>query len=322
MPESRKTRFLLISTNAATYIRGVRQLASFFLLAVSLGCSFAGEYLVIFKQHVSANSTPGVEECDQLEVYHGYSKLINKGKPSVEIKSGALIGIIQKRDYAKISGYAETFPALKPVLDEIQTRWKTELEEFREKQLSAQKAFSETVAPSDGITTLDGREYRGKIQKSGDYGISITTVDGVTSIGMAELSSADLKTRDAADRSHDGRFWYERTLAIIKAQEAGKDVAQEAKEAGTHFHESNAYLAGMDRAREERNKARMEEISKSEHTDLPAMSPQEMEEIARMSKLGYLPVLDENTGQILYYPPQDREQQLRETMQEKAPNGN
>ena len=48
---------------------------------------------------------------------------------------------------------------------------------------------------------------------------------------------------------------------------------------------------------------------------------EDIDEMLRMSKLGYSPVLDESTGQVFYSAPVDRERQLREAMQGKLMRG-
>lgn len=303
----------------ANYIRDVSRFLFAVMILYSGGGLSAGDYLVIYKQRVSENATPSVMECDSVQVFPGYSKLITEGGPTFEVKKGALIATIPKKEYAKLSAYAAEYPSLKGKFEEVRARWESGVIESAQKKLEAEKLFAESMSKGDRIRTLDGQELQGLIKASGHYGLAITSADGVTAVGIAQLSAQDLKKWDKSDRSDDARFWYERTLAVLKAREAGIDVAAESKEVESHYPESSRYLAEMDRAREHRRAAALARISASSE---PAAAPgiqlktqEDIDELIRMSKLGYTPVLDETTGQIFYSAPVDREQQLREAMQ-------
>lgn len=287
-------------------------------LVLSIGQCFSGEFLVFFKKNVVSHADPTILECDDLEIYHGYSKLISNGKPPFEVKCGALVGVVQKRDYSKLAGYSDKYPGLKNQIASIQARWKGEIEAARQNQPPL-----ETGEQTSEIRTLDGRTFRGTIRESSAYRLSVSMTDGVISVGIPELCSGDLKKWNAMDRSHDGRFWYERTLAIIKAQDAGVDVAAESKEAGMHFDESNSYLAEMDRQREERKKAALEKIAKAQREieTAPLSSQEEVDEALRMMKMGYVVVFDEATGKCHFAEPVDREELLRNIKREEFLSG-
>ncbi len=294
-----------------------------FLFAVLLLCSggglSAGDFLVIYRQRVSENATPAVMECDSVQVYPGYSKLVTKGKPTFEVKKGALIATIPKTEYARITTYAAEYPSLKAQFEEVRARWEAGIIESARRKLEAEAKFVESLSNGDRIRTLDGQEFQGLVNASGPYGLAITTADGVMAVGIAQLSASDLKKWDKADRSDDARFWYERTLAVLKAREAGIDVTAESKEAEAHYPEASRYLAEMDRAREQRRAAAIKKISASPEPSadrgVQIKTQEDINELIRMSKLGYTPVLDEATGQIFYSAPVDREQQLRDAMQ-------
>jgi len=289
------------------------------IFLLSCGRVAAGDYLVIFKQHVSENATPSIMECDFLEVYPGYSKIITKGGATFEVKRGALIATVAKKEFLKLDGYAKEYPALRNALDEVKTRWQSEVGQAAQRKLDAEKAFSESVANGSRIKTLDGHVFHGIIQASGQYSLAVTTTEGVTSVGIAQLCTGDLKKWNAVDRDHDGRFWYERSLAIIKARESGVDVTGESREAEAHFPDAKSYLAQMDSARDQRKRQRNGKISASQEGAAgpgnQLKTQEDIDEMLRMSKLGYTPVLDESTGRLFYSAPVDREQQLREAMQ-------
>ena len=141
----------------------------------------------------------------------------------------------------------------------------------------------------------------------------------MSTVGIAQLCTEDLNKWNTVARDHDGRFWYERTLAVIKARESGADLSAESKEAESHFPESSSYLAQMDLAREQRRKMLVGESSspnkKTPEQGNPLRTQEDIDELIRMSKLGYVPVLDESTGRIFYSAPVDHEEQLREAMQ-------
>ena len=295
------------------------------IFLVSCGRVVAGDYVVIFKQHVSENATPSMMECDSLEVYPGYSKLITKGGPTFEVKSGALIATVAKKDFLKLDGYSREYPALKNPLEEVKSRWQSELGEADRRKRDAEKAFSESVANGNRIKTLDGHVFQGIIQASGQYSLAVTTTEGVSAVGIAQLCTGDLEKWNTVDRDQDGRFWYERSLAIIKARESGADVTAESQEAEKHFPEAKSYLAQMERAKDQRRKLMSGKMSASqEATAGPGnqlKTQEDIDEMLRMSKLGYTPVLDESTGRLFYSAPVDREQQLREAMQGKLVPG-
>ena len=296
------------------------------IFLVSGGQLIAGDYLVIFRQHVSENATPSVLECDSLEVFPGYSRLITNGGPTFEVKTGALIATVAKKDFFKLEGYSQEYPALKTTLGEVESRWRSEVGEAARRKLEAEKAFSESVANGSRVRTLDGHVFQGIIQASGQYSLAVTTTAGVTAVGIAQLCTGDLKKWNTVDREHDGRFWYERSLAIIKARESGADVAAESKESEAHFPEAKSYLAQMDSAKDQRRKMRNEKMSAPQKgTAGPGnqlKTQEDIDEMLRMSRLGYTPVLDESTGRLFYSAPVDREQQLRDAMQGKSLPGN
>ena len=291
------------------------------IFLVSCGRVIAGDYLVIFKQHVSENATPSVLECDSLEVYPGYSKLITKGGPTFEVKSGALIATVAKKDFFQLDGYSREYPALKNTLGEVKSRWQSEVGAATQRKLEAERAFSESVSDGSRIRALDGHVYRGIIQASGQYSLAVTTTEGVTSVGIAQLCTGDLKKWNTVGRDHDGRFWYERSLAIIRAKESGADVSAESAEAEAHFPEAKSYLAQMDSARDQRRKVMNEKFSAPRNgltgPGNQLKTQEDIDEMLRMSRLGYTPVLDESTGQVFYSAPVGREQQLRNAIQGK-----
>ena len=295
------------------------RIISALLLLVSGLRLAAGDYLVVFKQRVSENATPSVMECDSLEVFPGYTKLRTSGKPTFEVKKGALIAIVAKKDFQKLEGYSNEYPALKTTLDEVKSRWQTEVGAEAQKKCDAERAFSESLSNGSRIKTLDGRSFQGIVKSSGPYALSLTTADGVSTVGIAQLCTEDLNKWNTVARDHDGRFWYERTLAVIKARESGADLSAESKEAESHFPESSSYLAQMDLAREQRRKMLVGESSspnkKTPEQGNPLRTQEDIDELIRMSKLGYVPVLDESTGRIFYSAPVDHEEQLREAMQ-------
>ena len=278
----------------------------------------AGDYLVIYKQRVSGNATPAVKECDTVKVYPGYSLLIAQGKPTFEVKKGALIATISKKDFARLGDYAAEYPSLRGLFEEVRLRWESEINELARKKVLAEQAFVQSLSNGDKIQTLDGLEFHGLIKASGQHSLAITTSEGVTSVGIAQLSTPDLKKWAGGGRALDGRFWYERTLAVIKAREAGIDVSEESKEVEAHFPESSRYLSEMDRARAARRAAMLEAVSGSTRTietrGSRISTQEDIDELIRMSKLGYTPVLDAATGQVFYSAPVDREQQLRDAM--------
>ncbi|MEI8312926.1 MAG: hypothetical protein WCH98_19430 [Verrucomicrobiota bacterium] len=289
------------------------------LLLVSCLRLAAGDYLVVFRQHVSENATPSVMECDSLEVFPGYSKLRTSGKPTFEVKKGALIAIVAKKDFQKLEGYSNEYPALKNTFDEVKSRWQSEVGADAQKKADAERAFSESLANGSRVKTLDGRSFQGIVKASGQYALSLTTPEGISTVGIAQLGTEDLNRWNTVARDHDGRFWYERTLAIIKARESGADLSAESKEAEAHFLESSSYLAQMDQAREQRRKMLVAESSspnkKTPEQGNPLRTQEDIDELLRMSKLGYVPVLDESTGRIFYSAPVETEEQLREVMQ-------
>ena len=297
-------------------VRG--SLFAFFLLLPG-GSLFSGDYVVLYKERVSETAPPLMMECDSVEAYPGYSKLITKGKPTFEVKKGALIATVPKQEYASLAAYAAAYPSIKSQLEEVGARWEAEIIELAQRKLEDENAFRESLSQGERIRTLDGQEFQGLIKASGRYGMALTTAEGVTAVGVAQLSAPDLKKWDRFDRDHDGRFWYERTLAVLKAREAGVDVAAESKEAEGHFPESSQYLAEMDQVRKNRRAAMLQKLSDApEPPAAPGVqikTQEDIDEMIRMSKLGYSPVLDEATGQIFYSPPGDREQQLRDAMQ-------
>ena len=311
--------FWLLLTIVGNYSSSVRRFLFAALFLYSGGGLSAGDYLVIYRQRVSGNATPSVMECDSVQVFPGYSKLITKGGPTFEVKKGALIATVPRKEYAKLSAYAAEYPSLQGQFEEVRARWESGILESARKKLEAEKMFAESISKGDRIRTLDGQEFQGLIKASGQYSLAITSTDGVTSVGIAQLSARDLKKWDKSDRTDDPRFWYERTLAVLKAREAGIDVAAESKEAESHYPESSRYLAEMDRAREHRRAAALERIAAfSEPAAAPVIqlkTQEDIDELIRMSKLGYTPVLDEATGQIFFSAPVDREQQLRDAMQ-------
>ena len=95
-------------------------------------------------------------------------------------------------------------------------------------------ALLATFAHADTVTMLDGHTYTGDIVPDGKYFLSIRTDDGTTSVGVAQLAPADLARLDSSDRSRDGRFWFERCLALAQAYQGGHNVTEASVAAGPY----------------------------------------------------------------------------------------